>query len=96
MTNEYSPKNKPSFLSTKPYLYLLVLSFLLICGFGYCSLHHGIMINLRAHSSLENLNTQSIFQFTVESITGGKKDDPIPLSNYRGKKAYLVVNVASK
>ena len=37
--------------------------------------------------------TKSIFDFEVAPITGG---DPVSLSNYKGKKAYLVVNVASK
>ena len=36
---------------------------------------------------------QSIFNFEVDPIDGGK---PVSLSKYKGKKAYLVVNVASK
>lgn len=36
---------------------------------------------------------KSIFDFTVDSILDGK---PVALSTFRGKKAYLVVNVASK
>eukprot|EP01031_Cornospumella_fuschlensis_P029522 gene29522-35630_t len=35
---------------------------------------------------------KSIFDFNVDSITG----ESVSLSNYRGKKAYIVVNVASK
>lgn len=34
----------------------------------------------------------SIFQFNVPAIDGGE----VSLSTFRGKKAYLVVNVASK
>lgn len=34
---------------------------------------------------------KSFFEFTVNDITS----EPIPLSNYKGKKAYLLVNVAS-
>lgn len=36
---------------------------------------------------------KSIFDFTVDSIVDGK---PVLLNTFRGKKAYLVVNVASK
>ena len=36
--------------------------------------------------------TRSIFEFTVDDISGS----PVDLSTMRGKKAYLVVNVASK
>lgn len=36
---------------------------------------------------------KSIFDFTVNSIMN---DKPVSLSTFRGKKAYLVVNVASK
>ena len=36
---------------------------------------------------------KSIFDFTVDRVDDG---EPIQLSNYRGKKAYLVVNVASQ
>lgn len=35
---------------------------------------------------------ESIFDHTVEDISGS----PIELSSFKGKKAYLVVNVASK
>ena len=38
-------------------------------------------------------NAKSIFDFTVES---GKEGKSIALSSFRGKKAYLLVNVASK
>ena len=36
--------------------------------------------------------TRSIFEYTVEDISGS----PVDLSSMKGKKAYLVVNVASK
>lgn len=35
---------------------------------------------------------KTIFDFTVESSTG----KPVSLSEHKGKKAYLIVNVASK
>lgn len=38
-------------------------------------------------------NAKSIFEFTVESSEEGKS---ISLSTFRGKKAYLLINVASK
>jgi len=38
-------------------------------------------------------NAKSIFEFTVEF---GKEGKSIALSAFRGKKAYLLVNVASK
>ena len=37
-------------------------------------------------------STGSIFDFNVEDISGA----PLELSSLKGKKAYLVVNVASK
>ncbi len=43
-------------------------------------------------TSEEAKNATSIFDFSVENIEG----QVIPMSNYRGKKAYLVVNVASE
>jgi glutathione peroxidase-family protein len=36
--------------------------------------------------------SKSIFEFSVENELG----EPIKLSNFSGKNAYLVVNVASK
>jgi glutathione peroxidase len=38
-------------------------------------------------------NTKSVFDFTVDSIDDGS---PVSLSAFKGKKAYLVVNVASQ
>ncbi len=35
---------------------------------------------------------KSIFEFNVETIAG----ETVPLSNYKGKKAYIIVNVASQ
>lgn len=35
---------------------------------------------------------QSIFEFNVETITG----ETVSMNNYRGKKAYVIVNVASQ
>ena len=35
----------------------------------------------------------SIFDFTVDS---GTTNEPVQLSDFKGKKAYLVINVASK
>ena len=40
-----------------------------------------------------NGNPQSIFNFTVD---GADDEKPVSLSKYSGKKAYLVVNVASQ
>mmetsp|Transcript_7923 Transcript_7923/g.13132 ORF Transcript_7923/g.13132 Transcript_7923/m.13132 type:complete len:85 (-) Transcript_7923:762-1016(-) len=40
----------------------------------------------------EAITASSIFEFSVESITG----EPVSLSKFKGKKAYLLVNVASK
>ena len=34
----------------------------------------------------------SIFDFTVDDIKG----NPVPLSSFKGKKAYLITNVASQ
>ena len=39
-----------------------------------------------------NIPPRSIFEFSVENELG----EPIKLSNFSGKNAYLVVNVASK
>ena len=41
-------------------------------------------------SSIQN---KSIFEFQVDSVDG---EHPISLSEFQGKKAYLVVNVASQ
>jgi hypothetical protein len=40
-----------------------------------------------------SINSQSIFDFEVKSLDS---DDTIHLSSLRGKKAYLIVNVASE
>eukprot|EP01039_Chlorochromonas_danica_P002196 gene2196-2396_t len=52
-----------------------------------------IAVFYRKISQPQFKNDHSIFEFTVNSIDDG---EPIELSAFRGKKAYLVVNVASK
>lgn len=47
----------------------------------------------QSHVVDSNISAKSIFDFTVDSIDDG---NPVSLANYKGKKAYLVVNVASK
>ena len=46
-----------------------------------------------ANQQLRGAAQKSIFEFEVQSIDTGK---PVSLSEYRGKKAYLLVNVASQ
>lgn len=43
--------------------------------------------------SLETVTAKSIFEFSIDSISNDAKTS---LTDYRGKKAYLIVNVASK
>lgn len=46
-----------------------------------------------ANQQMKTAAHKSIFDFDVQSIDTGK---PVSLADYKGKKAYLVVNVASK
>lgn len=54
----------------------------------------GIMYLKAASSGAgESVEGTSIFDFTVDS---GTTNEPVQLSDFKGKKAYLVINVASK
>lgn len=76
--------------------------FMHLLGIKHCLLLLVIINLLRKVASLRMGNafggkyeapTKSIFEFEVAPITGG---EPVSLANYKGKKAYLIVNVASK
>lgn len=46
-----------------------------------------------ANQQLRGAASKSIFEFEVQSIDTGKQ---VPLNDYKGKNAYLLVNVASQ
>ena len=66
-------------------LVALTIASIAICIIFFGDLIGGPMITVTA---------RSIFEFSVESITDSK--EVVALSKYAGKKAYLVVNVATK
>lgn len=53
----------------------------------------GSLFSSNKKATIKNTGmVQSIFDFTVDNSSG----DPVRLSTYRGKKAILIVNVASE
>lgn len=62
-------------------------------GFGKCLLQCLVVMGGGASSSYQTgtLTNTSIFDFSVENFA----NETIDLNQYRGKKVYLIVNVAS-
>jgi hypothetical protein len=84
-------------------LQIVGLFCLMAAGFSFHSMYKGISsVNLRAGNTKrfmffgknkeEKSLANSIFEFSVDSNAG----KPLNLSSLKGKKAYLIVNVASK
>ena len=67
---------------------ILCCSFIMLFGFSIPNIFRST-----ATPAVTRQMATSIFDFAVESIDGG---DLVPLAQFKGKKAYLVVNVASK
>lgn len=70
---------------------MMLNAFLLLCliapAFSFFGFGASKTVTLPSGSE-----AKSIFDFTVDDI----KSKPISLSKFKGKKAYIVVNVASK
>lgn len=64
---------------------------LIMLAFTIIAVMVGVMYLKSAAS--ESVEGTSIFDFTVDS---GTTSEPVQLSDFKGKKAYLVINVASK
>lgn len=54
----------------------------------------GLLLNISNSLVTKNLHKMSIFDFKVPSPKDGEPD--IDLTQFRGKKAYIIVNVASE
>lgn len=86
MAEAYDPKVKP-WLVSKEGLGLMIMTILaLIAGFYFFKMQ---AVAVHATDAVEG---SSIFDFNVETSQG----ESVLLNTFKGKKAYLIVNVASK